>query len=147
MSFCVILVQTMIKDVEVSVFSECFLLFIQPHQSDWQQGHGQHSSPCNTLCSKRSQICQIWSFLGSYFSRYNFLIKNDCASKLIHCLYNRIKAIGNKAMVSTLAPATIFYKAKKKQRFVSSFKPQKNRVGRSEFFFQRVISLVPESKQ
>ena len=82
---------------------------IQLYQNDRQQGYGQRSSPCNTLCPKRSKICQIWSFLGRYFSRYNFLIKNSYgrASKLIHCLYNRIKAIGNKAMVSALAPATL----------------------------------------
>ena len=74
-------------------------------------------APATLSAQKDPKFAQIWSFLGRYFSRYNLLIKNSYrgASKLIYCLYKRIKVIGNKAMVSALSPATLF--AKKDLKF------------------------------
>ena len=65
--------------------------------------------PATLNAQKNPKNAKFGHFLGRYFSRYNFLIKISYgrASKLIHCLYKRIKAIGNKAMVSALAPATL----------------------------------------
>ena len=68
------------------------------------------SSPrSNFKFVKISIFCQIWSFLDRWFGRYNILSKNwnSPASKLIQCPYNCIKTIGNKAMVSALAPAIL----------------------------------------
>ena len=63
-----------------------------------------------TICAQKDpKFAKFGHFLGRYFSRYNFLIKNcySRAPKLIQCLYNPIKAIGNNAMVSALASATL----------------------------------------
>ena len=69
-------------------------------------------NPEGILCLWKFQyFSQIWSFLDCWFGRY-ILSKNwnSHASKLIQDVYNHIKTIDNKVMISALAPATLWTK-------------------------------------